>query len=357
MICCIVMAHNIIHSFELKPESDGQYQLKTRFSKFTNLPELMSLFKECADIRTSDTLHLPKPESETIDVVAEPSKVQRKLIKNLGKRATKIRNGNVDPREDNMLCVTNDGRKIGIDQRLIDPSLSDNPESKVNKCVRNVYDIFEHTKAQRSTQLIFCDMSTPKPESRQDCFYVYRKNVSKPLGYEMIRKKVGIKPDFGFDDVKKHIKDNAQEDSDKLKNGDIVVIRRPSEDMNTIISEAAVYTDGVLVPDNSRLEDLEMSEIQEMPPKGFNVYDDIKDKLIAKGVPEEEIAFIHDYDTAEKKQKLFDKMNAGEIRVLLGSTSKCGAGMNSQRKMIALHHLDCPMRPSDVEHSIRNILE
>jgi hypothetical protein len=200
-------------------------------------------------------------------------------------------------------------------------------------------------------------MSTPKPESRQDCFYVYRKNVSKPLGYEMIRKKVGIKPEFGFDDVKKHIKDNAQEDSDKLKNGDIVVIRRPSEDMNTIISEAAVYTDGALVPDNARLEDLEMSEIQEMPPKGFNVYDDIKDKLIAKGVPEEEIAFIHDYDTAEKKQKLFDKMNAGEVRILLGSTSKCGAGMNAQRKMIALHHLDCPLRPSDVGQSKRNILE
>ena len=124
--------------------------------------------------------------------------------------------------------------------------------------------IFEQTKAQRSIQLIFCDMSTPKSESRQDCFYVYRKNVSKPLGYELIRKKVGIKSDFGFDDVKKHIKDNAQEDSDKLKNGDIVVIRRPSEDMNTIISEAAVYTDGVLIPDNSRLEALEMSEIQEI---------------------------------------------------------------------------------------------
>ena len=148
-----------------------------------------------------DTLDLPKPECETIDVVAEPSKVQRRMIKNLGKRASKIRTGSVDPREDNMLCVTNDGRKIGLDQRLMDPGLPDDPGSKVNLCVRNVYDIFEQTKAQRSTQLIFCDLSTPKPESRQDCFYVFRKNLRKSLGYEVIRKKVGIKPDFGFDDV------------------------------------------------------------------------------------------------------------------------------------------------------------
>ncbi|MBR1431840.1 MAG: hypothetical protein IJ585_11575 [Ruminococcus sp.] len=347
----------VVTDFELKPESDGQYQLKTRFAKFMNLPELMSMFKECADIKTSDTLPLDRPEKDVKEVVAEPSKIQRKAIKSLGKRASKIRSGSVDPREDNMLKITSDGRKIGLDQRLLDPSLPDDPHSKVNMCVRNVFDIYEQTKAQRSTQLIFCDLSTPKPESRQDCFYVYRKNISKPLGYEITRKKVGIKADFGFDDVKKHIKDNAQEESDKLKNGDIVVIRRPSEDMSKIMSESAVFMDGVLIPDNSQLEKLEMSEIQDMPPKGFNVYDDIKDKLIAKGIPEDEIAFIHDYDTAEKKQKLFDKMNAGEVRVLLGSTSKCGAGMNAQRKMIALHHLDCPMRPSDVGQSKRNILE
>ena len=315
----------------------------------------MRVYKTFCGFNSADTLDLPKPESETIDVVAEPSKVQRRMIKNLEKRASKIRTGSVDPREDNMLCVTNDGRKIGLDQRLMDPGLPDEPGSKVNLCVRNVYDIFEQTKAQRSTQLIFCDLSTPKPESRQDCFYVFRKNLRKSLGYEVIRKKVGIKPDFGFDDVKKHIKENVQEESDKLKNGDIVVIRRPSEDMETIISEAAVYTDGVLIPDNSRLEDLEMSEIQEMPPKGFNVYDDIKEKLIAKGVPEDEIAFIHDYDTAEKKQKLFDKMNAGDVRILLGSTSKCGAGMNAQAKMIALHHLDCPLRPSDLGHTVQYV--
>ena len=162
----------VITDFELKPESDGQYQLKTRFAKFTNLPELMGLFKECADIRTADTLNLPRPESETIDVVAAPSKIQRRMIKDLGKRAAKIRNGNVDPREDNMLCITNDGRKIGLDQRLMNPGLPDNPDSKVNKCVNNVFDIYEQTKEQRSTQLIFCDLSTPKPESRQDRFYI-----------------------------------------------------------------------------------------------------------------------------------------------------------------------------------------
>ena len=171
----------------------------------------------------------------------------------------------------------------------------------------------------------------------------------KPLGYEIIRKKAGIKPDYDFNDVKKHVKEHAQEDSDKLQNGDIVVIRRPTEDMQKVVSEAAVYMDGVMIPDNSQLENLEMSEIEDMPPKGFNVYDDIKNKLMERGVPENEIAFIHDYDTAEKKQKLFDQVNAGEVRVLLGSTSKCGAGMNVQRKLIALHHLDCPLRPSDMQ--------
>ena len=273
-------------------------------------------------------MNLPRPESETIDVVAEPSKIQRRMIKDLGKRAARIRLGGVDPHEDNMLSVTNDGRKIGLDQRLMNPGLPDNPDSKVNKCINNVFDIYEQTKEQRSTQLIFCDLSTPKPESRQDRFYIYRKNLMKPLGYEIIRKKAGIKPDYDFNDVKKHVKEHAQEDSDKLQNGDIVVIRRPTEDMQKVVSEAAVYMDGVMIPDNSQLENLEMSEVEDMPPKGFNVYDDIKNKLMERGVPENEIAFIHDYDTAEKKQKLFDQVNAGEVRVLLGSTSKCGAGMN-----------------------------
>ena len=343
--------------YELKPESDGKYQLKTRFAKFTNLPELMGMFKEAADIRTADTLNLDKPKAIVSEVVAQPSKIQKKAIKALGKRAAQIRNGNVDPTKDNMLCVTNDGRKIGLDQRLLNPNLPDDPNSKVNLCVKNVLDIYNKTADKRSTQCIFCDMSSPKSETRQDRFLIYRPDAAKALGYDVIRKKTGIKAETGFDDIKKHIDKSATEAADKLQNGDIAVIRRPSEDMTHIISEAAVYENGKFISANSAelLEHLEMSTIEDMPPKEFNIYDDIKDKLMKHGVPENEIAFIHDYDTAEQKQNLFNKMNAGEVRVLLGSTSKCGAGMNSQKKMIALHHLDAPMRPSEDDHSKRNI--
>ena len=337
--------------YELKPESDGKYQLKTRFAKFTNLPELMAIFKEAADIRTADTLDLEKPKAVVTEVVAKPSKIQKRSIKSLGKRATKIRNGNVDPRDDNMLKITSDGRKIGLDQRLLNPALPDDPESKVNLCVGNVFDIYSQTADKRSTQCIFCDLSTPKSETRQDRFFIYRPNSSKELGYDIVRKKTGIKKDMDFAEIKKHVDKNATEDEDKLRNGDIAVIRRPSDDMTKIISEAAIFENGKFNPVNSEelLEKLAMSPVEEMPPKEFNVYDDIKDKLVAKGVPEKEIAFIHDYDTPEQKQKLFNQMNAGEVRILLGSTAKCGAGMNAQQKMIALHHLDAPMRPSDME--------
>ena len=337
--------------YELKPESDGKYQLKTRFAKFTNLPELMAIFKEAADIRTADTLDLEKPKAVVTEVVAKPSKIQKRSIKSLGKRATKIRNGNVDPRDDNMLKITSDGRKIGLDQRLLNPALPDDPESKVNLCVGNVFDIYTQTADKRSTQCIFCDLSTPKSETRQDRFFIYRPNNSKELGYDIVRKKTGIKKDMDFAEIKKHVDKNATEDEDKLRNGDIAVIRRPSDDMTKIISEAAIFENGKFNPVNSEelLEKLAMSPVEEMPPKEFNVYDDIKDKLVAKGVPEKEIAFIHDYDTPEQKQKLFNQMNAGEVRILLGSTAKCGAGMNAQQKMIALHHLDAPMRPSDME--------
>ena len=344
--------------YELKPESDGKYQLKTRFAKFTNLPELMGMFKECADIRTADTLNLEKPKAIVKEIVADPSKVQKRAIKSLGKRAAAIRNDNVDPTKDNMLCVTNDGRKIGLDQRLLDPSFPDDPNSKVNLCVNNVFDIYSQTSDKRSTQCIFCDLSTPKSETRQDRFIVYRPDSSKELGYDVIRKKTGIAKDMDFAKIKTHVDKSASEESDKLQNGDIAVIRRPSEDMTKIISEAAVFENGKFNTEHSDelLEKLAMSPVEDMPPKEFNVYDDIKDKLIAKGVPEKEIAFIHDYDTAEQKQRLFNQMNAGDVRVLLGSTSKCGAGMNAQKKMIALHHLDAPMRPSEDGHSKRNIL-
>lgn len=344
-------------SYELKPESDGKYQLKTRFAKFTNLPELMGIFKEAADIRTADTLDLDKPDAVVTEVVAKPSKIQRRAIKSLGKRAAEIRTGTVDPREDNMLKITSDGRKIGLDQRLLNPALPDDPNSKVNLCVKNVFDIYTQTADKRSTQCIFCDLSTPKAETRQDKFIIFRPDSRKPLGYDVIRKKTGIKKDMDLEKIRKYVDSKATEDDDKLKIGDIAVIRRPSEDMTKIISEAGIYENGKFVTDESEklLEQLGMSPIEDMPPKEFNVYDDIKKKLMVMGVPEDEIAFIHDYDTPEQKQALFNQMNAGEVRVLLGSTAKCGAGMNAQQKMIALHHLDAPMRPSDVGHFKRNI--
>lgn len=352
-------------SYELKPENDGKYQLKTRFAKFTNLPELMGMFKEAADIRTADTLDLEKPVSHVHEVVAQPSKIQHRLIKSLAKRASKIRDGKVDPKDDNMLCVTNDGRKIGLDQRLMQPSSPDNPNSKVNMCVQNVFDIYTKTTPNRSTQVIFCDMSTPKADSRQDRFEIYRPDKSKVSGFDLVRKKVGLgsgdedspKRISSFPDIKAYVDKHSPEAEDKMQEGDIAVFRIPSEDGTSIESRAAVFTNGQFIEENSYdlLESLGMSPIEGMPEKPFNVYDDIRNKLIELGVPEQEIAFIHDYDTAEKKQALFNQMNSGEVRVLLGSTAKCGAGMNSQQKMIALHHLDAPLRPSDVGHFKRNI--
>ena len=345
--------------YELKPESDGKYQLKTRFAKFTNLPELMGMFKEAADIRTADTLDLEKPIAHVHEVVAQPSKIQKRLIKSLAKRAGKIRDGSVDPKDDNMLCVTNDGRKIGLDQRLMQPGCPDNPNSKVNMCVQNVFDIYTTTTSNRSTQLIFCDMSTPKSDTRQDRFEIYRPNEAKDSGYDLVRKKVGLgsgdedssKRISSFADIKSYVDKHSPEPEDKLQEGDIAVFRIPSEDGTTIESRAAVFTDGKFTEDNSieLMDSLGMSPVEDMPPKPFNVYDDIRSKLVELGVPEKEIAFIHDYDTAEKKQALFNQMNSGDIRVLLGSTAKCGAGMNAQAKMIALHHLDAPLRPSDME--------
>lgn len=345
--------------YELKPESDGKYQLKTRFAKFTNLPELMGMFKEAADIRTADTLDLEKPIAHVHEVVAQPSKIQKRLIKSLAKRAGKIRDGSVDPKDDNMLCVTNDGRKIGLDQRLMQHGCPDNPNSKVNMCVQNVFDIYTKTTPNRSTQLIFCDMSTPKSDTRQDRFEIYRPNEAKDSGYELVRKKVGLgsgdedspKRISSFADIKSYVDKHSPEPEDKLQEGDIAVFRIPSEDGTTIESRAAVFSDGKFTEDNSieLMDSLGMSPVEDMPPKPFNVYDDIRSKLVELGVPEKEIAFIHDYDTAEKKQALFNQMNSGDIRVLLGSTAKCGAGMNAQAKMIALHHLDAPLRPSDME--------
>ncbi len=237
---------DITNTMELAPEGNA-YRMRTRFARFHNLPELMTIFKECADIKTADDLELNVPEAVFENIAAEPSDMQKELMKGLSERATRIHNKMVDATEDNMLKVTSDGRKIGLDQRLMNPLLPDEDNSKVNLCVDKVYDIWQKTAEDRLTQLIFCDFSTPK-------------------------------------------------------------------------------NDG-----------------------SFNLYDDVRDKLIAKGVPENEIAYIHDYNTDVKKQTLFAKVRKGDVRVLLGSTAKCGAGTNVQDKLIALHHLDCPWRPADLE--------
>ena len=232
-------------AIELAPEGTG-YRARTRFAKFFNLPELMNMFKEVADIKTSDQLHLPVPDAKFETVVVQPSDYQQDIVADLSERAAAVHSGMVDPSEDNMLKITGDGRKLGLDQRLINPLLPDDPESKLNACVQNVLRIWEEGKADRLTQLLFCDLSTPK-------------------------------------------------------------------------------NDGT-----------------------FNVYDDIKAKLIAAGVPEKEIAFIHDADSEAKKKELFAKVRTGQVRVLMGSTQKMGAGTNCQDRLVALHHLDVGWRPSDM---------
>ena len=232
-------------AIELAPEGTG-YRARTRFAKFFNLPELMSMFKEVADIKTSDQLHLPVPEAKFETVVAKPSEIQKKMVQELSKRAAEIHSGAVDASVDNMLCVTNDGRKIGLDVRLMNPMLPDDPNSKLNVCVQNVLKIWEEGKEQKLTQLLFCDLSTPKNDGN------------------------------------------------------------------------------------------------------FNVYEDIRKKLIAAGVPENEIEFIHNADTEAKKAALFSKVRSGDVRVLLGSTAKMGAGTNVQSRLVAVHHLDVGWKPSDM---------
>ena len=232
-------------AIELAPEGTG-YRARTRFAKFFNLPELMSMFKEVADIKTSDQLHLPVPEAKFEAVVAKPSEIQKEMVQELSKRAARIHSGTVDASEDNMLCVTNDGRKIGLDVRLMNPMLPDDPNSKLNVCVQNVLKIWEEGKDQKLTQLLFCDLSTPKNDGN------------------------------------------------------------------------------------------------------FNVYDDIRKKLVAAGVPENEIEFIHNADTEAKKAALFSKVRSGDVRVLLGSTAKMGAGTNVQSRLVAVHHLDVGWKPSDM---------
>lgn len=263
-----------ITAVELAPEGTN-YRAKTRFARFYNLPELMNLFKNFADIKTADMLHLPVPKANyhVIDVDSTPD--QEAILATLADRAEQVRNGGVDPTEDNMLKITNDGRKLALEQRLLDPSLPDDPGSKVNACVDKVFEIYEHTKEQKSTQLIFCDLSTPGKKKQ------------------------------------------------------VVVETKETEDGH-------YETDGI-------------SEFSD-------VYQDIKEKLLQKGVKESEIAFIHDANTDKKKDVLFGKVRSGQVRVLLGSTFKMGAGTNVQDLLIAAHDLDCPWRPADLEQRAGRIV-
>lgn len=264
---------------ELAPEGKG-YRPRTRFSKFFNLPELMAMFKEVADIKTADELNLPTPEVVYETVVAKPTEIQQELVQELSERAARIHNDRIDPSIDNMLKVTSDGRKLGLDQRVINPMLPDDPESKVNTCVNNILRIWEDGKDEKLTQLLFCDLSTPKGRPKLD--RVAKAGGSTINGVEL----------------------QALEDA---------------------------LPDDVTAPETQ-----------------FSVYEDIRDKLIAKGVPAHEVAFIHEANTDTRKKELFAKVRKGDVRVLLGSTAKCGAGMNVQDRLIALHDLDCPWRPGDL---------
>ena len=239
-----------VTAIELSPEGTG-YRAKTRFARFFNLPELISIFKEAADIQTSDMLNLPVPEAEFINEVLKPSEEQQEMVSAFSERAESVRGGLVNPTEDNMLKITNDGRKCALDQRLLNELLPDVEKSKVNTCVENAFQVWDEGKTDRTTQLIFCDLSTPKGDGT------------------------------------------------------------------------------------------------------FNVYDDVRNKLVARGIPKEEIAFIHEYNTEAKKAELFAKVRAGQVRILMGSTPKLGAGTNVQDRLIALHHLDCPWKPSDVGRILR----
>ncbi len=239
-----------VTALELAPEGSS-YRAKTRFAKFHNLPELMQMFREVADIQTADMLKLPVPKVNYHNIKTKPSEIQTDMVAGLAKRAEKVRARLVEPNIDNMLKITNDGRKLALDQRLIDPMLPDDPTSKVNACIDNVYRIWEEHADTKATQLVFCDLSTPK-------------------------------------------------------------------------------NDGT-----------------------FNVYDDIREKLTARGIPAEQVRFIHEATTDAQKKELFGKVRSGEVRVLLGSTPKMGAGTNVQDRLIAIHNLDCPWRPSDVGRILR----
>ena len=274
-------------AIELAPEGTG-YRARTRFAKFFNLPELMNLFKEAADIKTADQLNLPTPKPIYHNEVAQPTEIQQAMVQELSERAAAVHAGKVDPSEDNMLRITSDGRKLGLDQRIINPNLPDEPTSKVNMCVDNIHRIWEEGQENKLTQLVFCDLSTPKSSAA---------------------KKVAKAPAGNLDSPEIRALEHLAE-----KNGGM------DEDA------------------------------------GFTVYDDIRDKLVARGIPREQIAFIHEANTEVRKKELFSKVRSGQVRVLMGSTFKMGAGMNVQDRLIALHDLDAPWRPGDLEQRSGRII-
>ncbi len=272
-------------AIELAPEGTG-YRARTRFAKFFNLPELMNLFREAADIKTADQLNLPTPTAVYHTEVTQPTALQQQMVQELSERAAKVHSGAVAPTEDNMLKITSDGRKLGLDQRVINPDLPDDPSSKVNLCVNNIHRIWQDGQAEKLTQLVFCDLSTPKGKAAQSS-RIAAKGTDSPELHAL---------------------------------------------------EAAIDAE---------------TEPEEPP---FTIYDDIREKLIARGIPREQIAFIHEANTETRKKELFAKVRSGQVRVLMGSTFKMGAGMNVQDRLVALHDLDCPWRPGDLEQRSGRII-
>ena len=272
-------------AIELAPEGTG-YRARTRFAKFFNLPELMNLFREAADIKTSDQLNLPTPTAVYHTEVTQPTALQQQMVQELSERAAKVHAGSVDASTDNMLKITSDGRKLGLDQRVINPDLPDDPNSKVNLCVDNIHRIWQDGQTEKLTQLVFCDLSTPKGKAAQS--------------------------------------------------GRIAAKGTDSPELHAL--EAAIDAE---------------TEPEEPP---FTIYDDIREKLVARGIPREQIAFIHEANTEVRKKELFAKVRSGQVRVLMGSTFKMGAGMNVQDRLVALHDLDCPWRPGDLEQRSGRII-
>ena len=272
-------------AIELAPEGTG-YRARTRFAKFFNLPELMNLFREAADIKTSDQLNLPTPTPVYHNEVSQPTPLQKQMVQELSERAAKVHAGIVDASTDNMLKITSDGRKLGLDQRVINPDLPDDPNSKVNRCVDNIHRIWQDGQTEKLTQLVFCDLSTPKGKAAQS--------------------------------------------------GRIAAKGTDSPELHAL--EAAIDAE---------------TEPEEPP---FTIYDDIREKLVARGIPREQIAFIHEANTEVRKKELFAKVRSGQVRVLMGSTFKMGAGMNVQDRLVALHDLDCPWRPGDLEQRSGRII-